>query len=70
MPDVARPEEKQCFHDELRRARSDTTDGYIDVWYCPEPSCDFEINRCEHRSQRQGELGLPYCADCGQECVL
>ncbi len=62
--------EQRCFHDELRRARNETTDTYIDVWYCPELNCKFEINCCKHNDQRQGELGPPYCADCGEECVL
>lgn len=33
----------KCFHSELRRARDESTDAYMDVWYCPEPGCGFEI---------------------------
>jgi hypothetical protein len=58
---------KCCFHNELRRDQHEGTGAYLDVWYCPEPQCDFEINLCKHNNQRQGERGSPYCADCGAE---
>jgi hypothetical protein len=35
---------KKCQHLELSRARADDTDALMDVWYCPEPNCDFEIS--------------------------
>lgn len=64
---VIRTSKERCFHSELRRDRHDETDAYLDVWYCPEPQCDFEVNLCKHNNQRQGEHGLPYCADCGAQ---
>lgn len=46
---------KKCQHLELRRARDEDSDGLIDVWYCPERGCTFELKQAEAVRTFNGE---------------